>query len=520
MSDACESEPLVFADEQPDGEPSGLGDWNVLVVDDDTEVHKLTRLVLEGKSLVGKRIKLHSAWTAAEAEEILAKEDIACILLDVAMESDDAGLRLVESIRNRMCNSRVRIILRTGQPGQAPEGSVIERYEINDYREKTELTAQKLTTSVTAALRSYRDISTIERSRLGMRMIVDASAEMNRLESPRIHAIGVLRLFASLLRLWKGSAYEELSAFAAETEGEKLRVMAGIGAYEGFEDRVVDPTFGTGALETIGKAVECRESVYAGDCFALVIENGRGKAMILYLERSPPTSPLERELVDLSESHVRSAFSNITMYDELQGMLRERDALLREVHHRVKNNLQIISSLIDIAAGSSDRKPMDILLDVKDRIQSIAVVHDRVYESESLEFVDFAEAARFILERETADEAPGKRVECVSSIGAGALALTRAIPCALLFRELAANAFRHAASSPGAERMSVRVGPSSDGRLLEISIRAGSREGRSDLSGEGAVGRTLVKALVDQLKANFAMSEEEGLAVDFAVSMR
>ncbi|MEH2262090.1 sensor histidine kinase [Nostoc sp.] len=78
------------------------------------------------------------------------------------METNDAGLRVVKYIREELKNQIVRVILRTGQPGDAPEESVILNYDINDYKLKVELTRQKLITSAIAALRSYRDLTTIE----------------------------------------------------------------------------------------------------------------------------------------------------------------------------------------------------------------------------------------------------------------------------------------------------------------------------------------------------------------------
>ena len=97
------------------------------------------------------------------------------MLLDVVMESDDAGLRLVRHIRSELGNRRVRIILRTGQPGQAPERRVIVDYDINDYKAKTELTADKLFTSLTAALRAYQRLKRLDETRRGLEIIIDAA---------------------------------------------------------------------------------------------------------------------------------------------------------------------------------------------------------------------------------------------------------------------------------------------------------------------------------------------------------
>src|ERR1700739_189135 len=104
--------------------------------------------------------------------------DIAAVLLDVIMETDVAGLELVEYIRNEIRNETVRIILRTGQPGQAPERRVIVQYDINDYKAKTELTADKLFTSLTAALRSFQQLERMVQTRRGLEIIIDAASTL------------------------------------------------------------------------------------------------------------------------------------------------------------------------------------------------------------------------------------------------------------------------------------------------------------------------------------------------------
>ena len=139
------SDELFFADELETSRSRTLPSWKLLIVDDEEEVHVITRMVLEGLSFSGKGLTFLSAYSAQEAREILLEQrDIAVILLDVVMETGQAGLELVEIIRSELGNRMVRIILRTGQPGQAPEREVITRYDINDYKHKTELTAQKL----------------------------------------------------------------------------------------------------------------------------------------------------------------------------------------------------------------------------------------------------------------------------------------------------------------------------------------------------------------------------------------
>ena len=137
--------------------------WPVLVVDDEPDVHAMTRVLLRDMTFQGRGFEVVSAYSAAEARQILAQRpDIPVALLDVVMETADAGLALVDHIRRDLGNNRLAIVLRTGQPGEAPEREVMLAYDINDYRGKTELTAQKLFTALVGGLRSWSNLSTIE----------------------------------------------------------------------------------------------------------------------------------------------------------------------------------------------------------------------------------------------------------------------------------------------------------------------------------------------------------------------
>ena len=137
--------------------------WKVMIIDDEKDVHTVTYFALSNYVYKGKGLEFISAYTEEEAKKLLSVHpDIAVILLDVVMEKEDSGLKLVEYIRSVLKNRSVRIILRTGHPGQAPEDEVMFSYDINDYKEKTELTDKKFITTITSALSNYSDIITIE----------------------------------------------------------------------------------------------------------------------------------------------------------------------------------------------------------------------------------------------------------------------------------------------------------------------------------------------------------------------
>ena len=162
-----EDEMLIFDDTIDDAQVTQLYQssepWKVLIVDDEPEVHQVTMLALQRLLYNGRELSFFSAYSAHEAEGLIAAHpDIAIALLDVVMETNQAGLSLVKYVREALGNKTIRIILRTGQPGEAPEEAIIRQYDINDYKTKTELTRQKLCTSILVSLRTYEQLLAFE----------------------------------------------------------------------------------------------------------------------------------------------------------------------------------------------------------------------------------------------------------------------------------------------------------------------------------------------------------------------
>ncbi len=151
---------LVFVDDEVS---TNANKWKILIVDDDADVHAVTKVALQNKRFHDKGIEIISAMSAQEAKEILAvHDDFAMAIIDVMMETPDAGLKLINYIRNDLENSIIRLILRTGQPDQVPENEIIELYDINDYKEKTELTAQKLYTLTRFSIKQFEQLKRLQ----------------------------------------------------------------------------------------------------------------------------------------------------------------------------------------------------------------------------------------------------------------------------------------------------------------------------------------------------------------------
>lgn len=178
---------VLIEDDEIETAPEQGPPWQILVVDDDDEVHRSTEFALRDAVLLERRINLLHSYSAAEARSQLTEHhDIAVILLDVVMETNDAGLKLVETIRNELGLHELRIILRTGQPGYAPELEVINSLDINDYRAKSELTQVRLLSSVVSALRSYQQIRTINNNRYELDQIINTTSHLMTLKDSKL----------------------------------------------------------------------------------------------------------------------------------------------------------------------------------------------------------------------------------------------------------------------------------------------------------------------------------------------
>lgn len=138
--------------------------WHILVVDDDRDIHALTSIVLENIQFENRKLKIYSAYSAEDACEFMKNnETISLVLLDVVMEKEDSGFDVVKYIREGIKNTKVRIILRTGQAGHELSDDIITKYDINDYKLKTDLTASQFKTSILSALKAFKEISDLSK---------------------------------------------------------------------------------------------------------------------------------------------------------------------------------------------------------------------------------------------------------------------------------------------------------------------------------------------------------------------
>src|SRR5947209_10513148 len=307
---------------------AGLRPWKVAIIDDDPAVHEGTRFALYDYSLNGSGLELLSAYSAEEGRRLLRDHsDVAVVLLDVVMETDSAGLDLVGFIRSELRNETVRIILRTGPPGQAPERRVIVDFDINDYKAKTELTADKLFTTLTAALRGYQQLQRMEETRRGLEIIIDATPTLFDFKSMQRLAEGVLTQIASLLVVDCAGILVLRDVDAAT---QRFSVLAGSGCYRTYtgcsEVKLLAPEL----KNAIQRAFEQRKTEFLPTRSVLYIGTQSGSEVVVLVETGRELSDTHRSLVEIFCARLSVAFDNVALYAQLEQANRELERRVAE----------------------------------------------------------------------------------------------------------------------------------------------------------------------------------------------
>jgi diguanylate cyclase (GGDEF)-like protein len=319
VSKVAEEDFLFLAeDEAPELlRPKVTGEWHLLIVDDDEEIHTVTRLALSDLLVLGRNLVFHHAYSGKAAIEFLKKnQQIAVILLDVVMESDDAGLLVVQQIREELKMEEVRIVLRTGQPGYAPEESVIKEYDINDYKTKTELTRSKLVTSIISSIRSYQQIRTINQNRLGLQKIINAGA--NLLEQHSLHEFseGVVTQISSLI----GLHAEGVLCAQIEDDGsasDNVYVLGAAGHYAPFIKCKLERLNNPRIIQQILQCLQQKQHIFTGSDTVLYLGNADHSAAV-YIESNRPIEDFDRQLIEVFLSNISIGYENVTLFQQLK----------------------------------------------------------------------------------------------------------------------------------------------------------------------------------------------------------
>lgn len=313
--------------------------WKILIVDDEPAIHEVTKLALNGFTFEERECEFISAYSASEAKKILQKEhNIALALVDVVMETDDAGLNLVDYIRKEMQNKLIRIILRTGQPGQAPEEKVIIDYDINDYKSKSELTTQKLFTAVFTCLRAYRDMVALERNRQGLKKIIASTSSIEKMSSLEIFLSAVLEQLSALMHLGDYNIDNEIPSFIAAVDERNCIHIAGSSAYNHLsKDTMYDEA--TEEIQSlVQEAMHHSKEIYRDGHYILFRPSKlEYSGFVLYMNLERHLDEMDNDLIKLFIENAKIAYENTTLSQELDDSQREIIFTISEIVEQRSN---------------------------------------------------------------------------------------------------------------------------------------------------------------------------------------
>ncbi len=372
------SDDLVFSDEQ--SAPNlrkEVQPWQVMVVDDEPAVHEVTKLVMAGFEMDGRTLAFTHCYSAAEARSVLASpNDIALILLDVVMETDQAGLDLARHIREDLGNLNVRIVLRTGQPGQAPEEQVIKDYDINDYKEKTDLTRRKLITVFYAGLRAYRDLMRIEHARQGLKRSIEAISQVCDSQNLRGFASAVLEQVNFLLDLnGEGLCASRMSAYTANAVNGRIKVLA---ATEAYSQLLMDEELGNlpaEVKEALQRTLKEKRGHYGERYYAGYFRTKAGSESMIYMAFPEPIKDSARELLEMFSSNVAITYDGLLLREDTELAQRTTISILGSAIERRDSqpslHLQRIGDIAALLVGQTGAVEREVEL-----MRVAATLHD------------------------------------------------------------------------------------------------------------------------------------------------
>lgn len=318
---------LLFASE--DDEPIDIvskPSWKVLIVDDEPNVHDVTKFALNHFSYDGRGLKFFHAYSAHEAKEILLQQtEISLAFVDVVMETEYAGLDLIRFIRDDLKNKMIRIVLRTGQPGEAPERQVILDYDINDYKEKAELTSQKLFSTTLTSLRSYRDLDSLNANRKGLQRVIESTGEIFRPKMLQGFVQGVLEQLIALLNLDGNSLYAQCDGVAIEqhSPNKNLEVVAATGIFKTAIGGTADENLPDNVLSALREALTKQALILRGNEYVGYFQPTPERQDVIYIRTGSDMSEDDSDLIKLFLQNVSIAYENALLRDEIEGTQRD-----------------------------------------------------------------------------------------------------------------------------------------------------------------------------------------------------
>ena len=216
-----------------------------------------------------------------------------------------------------------------------------------------------------------------------------------------------------------------------------------------------------------------------------------------------------------------TAFKLFSMHAELRRALQEKDVMMREIHHRVKNNMQVISSLLRLQSWRiPDKALQDVFQGSQERIRSMALIHDKLYRSGNLSRIDFCEYSRELVDRLLSlTGAAAAGISGTVDMEDADLDIEQAIPCGLIVNEIVTNSLKHAFANGNGGTIRLSMSRDADGcRRLVISDDGVGMPPGIDIRRPATIGLQIVSDLVSQLDGTAAVDRSRGTV--FTITFR
>ncbi|MBL4940216.1 MAG: DUF3369 domain-containing protein [Colwellia sp.] len=356
---------FIFKEEPADSEKPTIvasnKKWRILVVDDDDSVHQVTKLVLADAEIENRQLEIVSVYSMDEAKKILLKDNEFCMaFVDVVMETDHAGLELVQWIREDLKNQAIRLVLRTGQAGSAPEARVIKDYDINDYKEKTDFTSNKMITTVYASIRAYRDIMTIQRSLDAFKKLIEATHDLLKKDQLKSFGSAALNHLLALMNVDSSALYIARTQVDFEQHSTSL-IIACTGKYVCESDSLESSNISADVKEKIQQVFISKSHYSDEHCFVGYYQASVNAASVLYIEFEDDNEHFKASLAELFATNVALILESLTKQKEIEKTQKELlfivgeavEARSKETGFHVKR-VAILCELLALKIGLED----------------------------------------------------------------------------------------------------------------------------------------------------------------------
>ena len=355
---------------------SELKPWKILVVDDDEQTHLVTDLALSNTLIFEKELKILHAYNSIEAFKILQKNRDTCvILLDIVMETETAGLDLVKRIRGELGLESVRIIIRTGQPGYAPELEVSQKYDINDYKMKSELSHNRLLSSLTSAIRSFKQYETLAQNRTGMEHIITSSQSSSTYNSIEDHSNHVIEQINRVINApCDAFICNQYISIGDNKENYEYFITATSSYYKDILDLTIENIKDKYKVN-LNKLFETKTTFFIDNIAYIYLQNDQQHNGALVIHTDHTITAAEQQLLKVYGVQVSVGFGNQYLLHKLNQyayfdqlcQLPNRTRFLDEIRSRQREKTDLIVALIDVVQFSEINNAMgyhngDILL--------------------------------------------------------------------------------------------------------------------------------------------------------------